>query len=678
MRSVRDVQCVERKDFKIVLIAFYGVEFGVYALSSFLEKHGYEPHVILFKHLSFPSAFMYNDYITYNRMHHDVFPAEDRKNLLQLLRDIDPDLIGFSVSSVTFQTAEWIMHAIRDELTVPVIWGGVHAILCPEECIQIADYVCIGEGEFPLLALAENLRFHKKVSTIKNLWIKRANSIEKNSFRPLVADLDSLPISNRYKQARQYFIDRGKVVYKPVVTDGNINFAYPLMASRGCLYSCSFCCNSVIREKYKGLGSYCRRRSVEHVICELKAASRNIVMRQVRFWDDVFTYDKEWILNFCERYRDEIGLPFTCYAHPDNTEDEVLHCLVNAGLTFINIGIQSGSPKTSKELYHRSVAGKSVVEFSCKVNALGVMGLYDIIVDNGEETDSDNIYSSELLMKLRSPYIALMYSLCYFPKTPFTQKLLSEGKIEEKDLEQKTSKAINNFFLSLPLSKSRHDLFWNLIKVMSANRYFGNWFVRWARTNRMFKKFPRLLFGIAWLWMQLVKERGRIKRIVGWPVQILFDGQMDDRYFLYKDIMFANEGEENVFFAQGRKGSNRILGARLRNYRKKDRILGVMLDLIPMAAKNFKHRTRWWIPFREMCKNSYELTFAVYYPNVQCRVNGQELDVFLTKKHDWGINNAGPVAIRLFVVRPSKKVPFRKNYFHVGQLIFCENVTRIV
>src|SRR3989338_9087172 len=62
------------------------------------------------------------------------------------IRDYAPDLIGIGLMSIEFYPAKNLTRLLREKFQIPVIWGGVHVILKPEECLRYADYVCYGEG----------------------------------------------------------------------------------------------------------------------------------------------------------------------------------------------------------------------------------------------------------------------------------------------------------------------------------------------------------------------------------------------------------------------------------------------------------------------------------------------------------------------------------------------------
>ena len=96
------------------------------------------------------------------------------------------------------------------------------------------------------------------------------------------------------------------------------------MTQRGCPFSCSFCIESVYQDMF-GKKNSLRRRSVDVVIEELVAGqAATLGIRQVMFYDDVFTVNPRWLREFAPRYKREVGLPFWCYTYPTTTRKEEL------------------------------------------------------------------------------------------------------------------------------------------------------------------------------------------------------------------------------------------------------------------------------------------------------------------------------------------------------------------
>ncbi len=503
----------------IALISLFNLDFGVRYISSFLRENGYPTFLVLFNKQRYSVEFLGNDYFSPKVIYHHICPPKDVDLLVSLLKMMRVSLVGISVSSTFVRTARIITKNIKKYLNIPVVWGGIHAIIAPEDCIQYADIVCIGEGEWPMLKIAECIKNKRSISGIENLWIKHNNTIERNSRRPLIEELDTLPFPDFVDRDNKFLIDSGRVVKDPPIISSYQVGVYPIMSSRGCINSCSFCCNSVLRERYKGTGNYFRRRSVDSVIAELRHVVRYRSVHTIRFWDDIFTYDKVWIEEFSEKYMRYIGKPFACYAHPKYTDRDILLRLKQAGLVLVNIGIQSGSERISKEVFSRRQFNDEILRFSNFAKRLGIIVRYDIISDNPYETDKDQIETVELLLKLSYPFQAQLYSLCWFPSTPLTIKALRDNVIKHSDLEQYTSKALNNFHMYIPLSKSKYSLFWNCIKAMAVNRRFPPFLVRIFMRNNFFKRNPHILLWLARSYMRLftkfkVEWHGRKIRLI--------------------------------------------------------------------------------------------------------------------------------------------------------------------
>ena len=115
--------------------------FGARSLSSFLKARGHTVCVITLSIIpdTYRNAngFLYaRNYEYSNRIIDQTIEAASQS-----------DLIGISFMTQYFSAAVQLTRAIKKKLSVPVIWGGVHPTVRPEECLEYADIVCVGEGE---------------------------------------------------------------------------------------------------------------------------------------------------------------------------------------------------------------------------------------------------------------------------------------------------------------------------------------------------------------------------------------------------------------------------------------------------------------------------------------------------------------------------------------------------
>lgn len=437
---------------KIVLIALFDIRsYGIRILHSVLENAGFDVTSIFF-HENMGSGKYYTD--------------EEIELLISTIKKQYPDLIGISVRSPLFILHQKIFKKIKENIETKVLVGGHHATIAPEECINYADIVCIGEGEQPTLELCQNLSKGAPINNILNLWVKDNGKIIKNELRPLLDDLDSVPFPS-YSRNNQLYIQDGKLIKDGLKYDSRSIMA--VITTRGCFFSCSFCYNSTLREIFKGKGQYVRRRSVKNVINEILILKKTFPkLSYIYFSDNVFTYGKDWIKEFCDIYPQKVNLPFGCFGHFLLLDTEILQKLKESGLIEITLGIQSGSQYISQKVYNRKIDKDSIITGSKILSGLGIRIYYDVITNNPYETDQTHKETLDLLMHLQRPYDIRNFKMKYYPKVPLTQKLLNEGIISENEVESNHEKSFQLWVEEIDLSsnKNRQELFWDCIYFM--------------------------------------------------------------------------------------------------------------------------------------------------------------------------------------------------------------------
>lgn len=413
-----------------------------------------------------------------------------KHSLVSELKLFNPDLVGFSVVTDFYQWACELAKMIKKEINVPIIFGGIHPTSVPERVLQneFVDMVCIGEGEHALVELVNSMDKGAVDYTIKNIWFRKNNKIIRNDLRPLIEDLDSLPIADK------------EVFYK-----ASPHFAqcYYIMASRGCLNSCSYCCHSYLKKLYENKGRYLRFRSVANVLKELSNTKEKYNLQMVRFHDDDFMASSiVWLKEFAIRYAREICVPFACFVHPNTVTEEKAMLLKAAGCHDVEIGVQSVLERTRCELMNRKVPQVRLVN---AIRILKKAGL-KIITDNiigfpGQSTDEIvdllKFYNYNRVMKI------YCFGFRYYPKTNIIEKLRASGYLKRQyisDLEEginveafisggdslnKEMKKIQTFFsflLYLPRAANDFIIKKKLYRFLPCFPYFINViFSNWLR-----------------------------------------------------------------------------------------------------------------------------------------------------------------------------------------------------
>ncbi len=423
---------------RIILISPYGgiTNLGLRYLSSALKRKKHDVKLVFLpRRLGKRADF------------DDIYSPFDPKILNDLKKICKKaDLIGLSVMTPYFLRATELTNFLKKEFSAPLAWGGIHPTVEPKESLEFADFVCLGEGEEATVELMEKLEKGKNYTKTANFWFKKNDKIIRNPLRVLKQDLDSLPFPD-YDLKDHFILHEGRIVkmtaellkqYLPKIPNrkGKSLPAYPIFCTRGCPHGCSYCCNNALRALYAGQ-KYIRRRSVENIIKELKEIiNLSPFIKGIKIEDDSFLVAPEAeIIKFANEYKKEINLPFICLSSPVNITEGKIKALVEAGMSGIQMGIQSGSDSLNKNVFNRPIKAKQIItaaKIVHKYQKFMTAPRYDIITDNPFENQKDLIGTIKILSKIPGKYILNLYSLVYYPGTALSAKVDKLGLIKNK------------------------------------------------------------------------------------------------------------------------------------------------------------------------------------------------------------------------------------------------------
>lgn len=247
-----------------------------------------------------------------------------------------------------------------------VIVGGKAVTLTPEKFIVESniDIVGIGESEAALLELCQRLENKQDYSDIKNLWVKINNKIIKNEMRPLLQDLNTLPIPNWDYFDKRHF-------YKPFM--GKIYRYGHMELSRGCPYKCSYCANERLQKIYAGLGKYCRRKSVDRIVEESSYLKKKYNLGLIKFWDEEFlSLDNKTLKRLAFDFKKYVDVPIIVNIRLDSVTEYKVDLLKYMGCVNASFGIETGNQKLRKEVLNRRMSNEVIKK------GVAILNKYDI------------------------------------------------------------------------------------------------------------------------------------------------------------------------------------------------------------------------------------------------------------------------------------------------------------
>ena len=390
-------------------------QLGVQYLASMLKRNGHEFRLFIDPQL-------FDDEIISVKSLNRFF--DYKKRIIQDLKTYKPDLIGISVVTDFYQWASTMAKMIKQEMDVPIIFGGIHPTSVPERVIKndFVDMVCVGEGEYPMLELANSMQKGSIDYSIKNIWFKHNGNIIQNEVRPLIEDLDSLPQPDIsiYFAASPHFRKTG---------------LYVTMASRGCPYYCSYCCHSYLHELYRGKGKRIRQRSVANLMQELINVKNKYPIKFIAFMDNCFGYDVSWLKEFAKEYKEKIGTKFWCIMHPNHVSEESVFYLKAAGCNTVDMGIQSWNSKTRSEILNRDVQDETMEQAIAIIKNAKIELMTDSIFGLPGQNEDDVLASAIRYVNIR-PNRIYFYMLRHYPSTRITRKARDDRRVNTDRYEQ--------------------------------------------------------------------------------------------------------------------------------------------------------------------------------------------------------------------------------------------------
>ena len=344
------------------------------------------------------------------------------------------NIVAFSSMTQSAATVYKIIAEIRRiNSGTYIVWGGIHAIIQPEDAIKHADAVCTGEGEFAFKTFLELFKNGENYTTAPSFWFRKNNSIIKNSNLPLMTprEMDELPPLTY--QDGEIIYRRGKGFEK--ISSGDLldytGLQYGTVWSIGCPLHCTFCGNTKFIE-YDNAYRRIRHSSPRTIVEEIKRAiSKQPHLSTVAFHDDSFlSLPYAQLEEFAKLYKAEIKIPFAIYGViPTYVREDKIALLVDAGMNRVRMGIQSGSDNIL-EFYKRPTKLnriKEATEILNKFRKYMIPPSYDIILENPIETPEDTRATIDMLYEMPRPFTLNIYALRIIPNTTMAKDIEDRG-----------------------------------------------------------------------------------------------------------------------------------------------------------------------------------------------------------------------------------------------------------
>jgi len=283
---------------------------GLAYLAAVLRKNGYEVSII-------------DNYL-------ERIPED---NVIKKIKRYNPSMVGLTCTSTTYLSSLHLAKKVKEEMAIPIIFGGPHPTVLRERILQhpFVDFIVIGEGEHTLLELVGKILTRDDKRDIKGIMHRKANDTVFTGSRPFIQNLDSLPhpaleLLPMAKYPRTEVCSR-----KPALS---------INTSRGCTFNCSFCSvHSIWGRRFRYFSS-------SWVLDEIERLVDTYGAKGIYFREDNFTINSKRVTDICngilERHLD---LVWVCESRVDLVYPKLLEKMKKAYCETIWFGAESGSQR---------------------------------------------------------------------------------------------------------------------------------------------------------------------------------------------------------------------------------------------------------------------------------------------------------------------------------------------
>ncbi len=251
------------------------------------------------------------------------------------LAEYQPQMVGATCVTLNSNIAARNLKVCKDfDPGIVTMLGGPHASFAIKETLlrsRWIDLVIIGEGERTIVELARTLEKGKDIQQVEGIAFREDNRVVKTEPRPLIEDLNELPIPARH--------------LLPLSKYHAIGAPCTIITSRGCPYKCIFCSGPRL------FGRRVRFRDPMLVVDEIEQIHKVFGFNRLNIVDDTFTLNHRHAHAVCDEImRRNLKIEWTVFARADTVTTDILKKMKQAGCSWLLYGAESASPEILKTI----------------------------------------------------------------------------------------------------------------------------------------------------------------------------------------------------------------------------------------------------------------------------------------------------------------------------------------
>ncbi|MCL4235610.1 MAG: radical SAM protein, partial [Deltaproteobacteria bacterium] len=250
-----------------------------------------------------------------------------------------------------------------------------------------------------------------------------------------------------------------------------------------------------IQSKIYGRKGYLRRRSVENVVAELTRAKSDSNPFLVRFSDDEFCYDAEWLEHFADVYPSRAGMPFWCFISPGSARPRQFAALKRAGCVEMQMGVQTLDTDVRRNVIDRHETTERIAEAIDTCRSMGIRLTVDFIM-NLPGHDETRLVEAAGFFANHPPFRVHTFWLSYFPNLDITRYALDHGILTPAQMNEAWAGSSANTFFRGGTAFDPSLVRTQILFLLAALRMRP--LVEWLTRNGRYRRIPFVGFALYW------------------------------------------------------------------------------------------------------------------------------------------------------------------------------------
>lgn len=309
---------------------------------------------------------------------------------------------------------------------IKTVVGGQHFTALAQESLEsypIIDFVIRGEGELTLLELVSKLDKNKKYTAVAGLSYRNGEKIIHNPPRPLIANLDDLPLPGYHFIADHMH----KYHFKLMASAGD---GYAMVeASRGCQFKCTFC------SQWVHWGGKWRSKSPQRIASEMEHLHNEYDINFLWLTDDNLTLGKRTNILCDELIKNRVNedLKWFVQARSDDIikNNKILPKMRKAGNNWIMAGLERHDESTLKN-FHKGIKASDSKQAMDLVKDNDILSQATLMIGDREDSHQ-SLEEFREFVNYVDPDLAIFMILTPFPGTEIYQTAQKNGWIEDEN-----------------------------------------------------------------------------------------------------------------------------------------------------------------------------------------------------------------------------------------------------